>query len=960
MFMEKVMSSSSSEILRAGAGSGKTTALVNKVFLKSLSLIKENHPKSLIVCTFTRKATQELKERLLEKACSENNENLIEYFSSTSFVVSTIHGVLSLFLRQYGFHLGLDPSFELISPSEKDRISRQILRDTLLLSDTSILKYESFESLLENCKKYSEKKLSYKERISFFAKDEILKIHKKCYKDLAFEFFKEEGYDGVSQFFKELSENPYLYNAENFKTLYGKTKPKTNLLKKIKIQIEDSSFLDCKRSLNAVKFYEQFEKIASQFTDTLFSKKLSQSLLTYSDLETFSFQLLNKHPHLGYSFSKNYDSWFVDEYQDTSPLQVKLFEALKEKAFDFCVGDPNQSIYLFRGARYKVFEQKEKTSKQLEPLLKNYRSNGSLVSFFNDFFKDFNPIQIGREGTLKDEPVVVLGDFKKEEDELKAILHHVLSVKKKTGRRESICILCRTEDTAYKITRFFKKHKIYVVMNNSSSFSKKREVIDSLSLLGFLANPHDAENLLILLRSPWCRLPDSFLVSVLKDKPYSFWNAFQKKDHPVINALKVYLKKSEKEGLSYVFEKALVELGFFDFSSYIDPSGQGESHLWRLVYELRKAEKTKGFNINLFIESMEWELSEKVWDQNSDYVQVMTIHSSKGLQFDHVVIPFLDKKKNHKKDNFVFDDHLKKWVVKFFDPDKGKSISLLPYKQVSEKMKTAEDEEERRLFYVAMTRAKESLFLCYGGSIRKDSIGVEIYNYFKDKGFLNESKVYDLKNYKLEVIFSLPENISLEKESHFVKKSDKLEIKTIGSYESVLEPPQKKFRGVSVFDLAQTAQRGIRVHRLMEALKVSESFDVRRASWISSNQRESFQKAKNYILNLKQPPLRSLLKTGYVEWGFQVKIKDYVIKGRIDFWSETEDEIWIVDYKSGTESLKNKVFLQLETYSLYFRKNSQFRNKAIKLAAIYPFSESIYVKEAPSEKDLLFRSDFMT
>ena len=459
------MPSTSSEILRAGAGSGKTTALVQRVFEKSLSLIEDKNPKSLIVCTFTRKATQELKERLLEKACLAENEKLIEYFSSSSFLVSTIHGVLSLFLKQYGFHLGLEPSFEIMSSFQEELISKQVLREVLLLEDPHLLQYESFSSLLLSCKKYSETKMSFKEDISFFQKEDILKMYKKYYKDLSLQF-EQENLDDLCQFFSKLSEDSEAYKMEDFLALYKKTRPKGELLKSVKKELENSFVLDQKKALSAIEMQKRFEKVASLFTKKLFEKKISQSLLTYSDLETFSFELLKQKPHIGKLFSKTYDSWFIDEYQDTSPLQVKLFEGLKGGAFDFCVGDPNQSIYFFRGARYEVFEQKEKVSKTNPPLLKNYRSNPSLVAFFNDFFQNshtISKVQVGRKGLLKEDPVVFFGDFEKEDGELQSILHHILRLKKgkkqdqgskknkenEALKQDSIAVLCRTEDVAY-------------------------------------------------------------------------------------------------------------------------------------------------------------------------------------------------------------------------------------------------------------------------------------------------------------------------------------------------------------------------------------------------------------------------------------------------------------------------------------------------------------------------------
>ncbi|WP_374031093.1 UvrD-helicase domain-containing protein [Bdellovibrio bacteriovorus] len=121
-------------ILRAGAGAGKTTTLT-QTFLKFASDFKEKHGKfpRIVVTTFTRKATQELKERLLGKALDEKRDDLFQFVSSKSQVqISTIHGVLSLFLSRYGSAIGLTPDYKIMSDSEIRKGARKIMRKYLL------------------------------------------------------------------------------------------------------------------------------------------------------------------------------------------------------------------------------------------------------------------------------------------------------------------------------------------------------------------------------------------------------------------------------------------------------------------------------------------------------------------------------------------------------------------------------------------------------------------------------------------------------------------------------------------------------------------------------------------------------------------------------------------------------------------------------------------------------------
>jgi ATP-dependent helicase/nuclease subunit A len=122
------------EILKAGAGAGKTTTLT-ATFLKFASDFEKQWGKfpRIVVTTFTRKATQELKERLLAKALADGRQDLFHYVSAKSQVqISTIHGVLSLFLSRYGSAIGLTPDYKILGEPEIRKGARKIIRKYLL------------------------------------------------------------------------------------------------------------------------------------------------------------------------------------------------------------------------------------------------------------------------------------------------------------------------------------------------------------------------------------------------------------------------------------------------------------------------------------------------------------------------------------------------------------------------------------------------------------------------------------------------------------------------------------------------------------------------------------------------------------------------------------------------------------------------------------------------------------
>ena len=152
------MSSPASELkksmVRAGAGAGKTRGLVEKVVEVYRHFQRHQQLPRIVLTTFTRKATQELKERLILKACNERDAGLLQFVSDPSRLqISTIHGLLNVFLRQVGHLAGLDSGFQIVSETEAVHMARLALREVVVESPTSLkwLETYGFERVLAMC-----------------------------------------------------------------------------------------------------------------------------------------------------------------------------------------------------------------------------------------------------------------------------------------------------------------------------------------------------------------------------------------------------------------------------------------------------------------------------------------------------------------------------------------------------------------------------------------------------------------------------------------------------------------------------------------------------------------------------------------------------------------------------------------------------------------------------------------
>ena len=417
-----------SEVVQAGAGAGKTTRLIDKVLRLAQDHYKQKgHFPRVVVTTFTRRATQELKERLMLKA----EGDLVNFVSSPFYLhISTIHGVLNILLSSYGQQAGLESTFRFIAPEQETQNIRQILRE-LLLSQPEYQELLQDYSVSELCfllKNFYEKKIQYANYFKPFNKNDLCRLRQKELEKAAGEIDKiaavilgetdnakwleySDDLKKMSQIFREKSWDEIKNILEEFKPQKPRKSSKKNPV--VSDETEElcktigafwkkggsNSFLNEKFSSNLWEKYLHtsrcLEKLGHEFYDHWSAVKWKTAKITMSDLETLGLQFVREHKQVVKKFSSEWDYWLIDEYQDTSPLQVELLRDLVGKSPSFVVGDPQQSIYLFRGARSEVFFEKQKEGHEkgadIDFLKKNYRSHGSLLEFFNDLFTAISP-----------------------------------------------------------------------------------------------------------------------------------------------------------------------------------------------------------------------------------------------------------------------------------------------------------------------------------------------------------------------------------------------------------------------------------------------------------------------------------------------------------------------------------------------------------------------------------------
>ncbi|MCB9025076.1 MAG: UvrD-helicase domain-containing protein [Bdellovibrionaceae bacterium] len=983
-----------SKIVRAGAGAGKTTRLTENIYQSVLNYfnLHQRWPR-LIVTTFTRKATQELKERLIIKACDENNMEFLEYINTGSNIhISTIHGVLNLFLRNYGHLLGWDNSFQIINGREANKLAKSIIKE--LDKDEKWdfwLEHFTYNDLLKLLLSYYEMKCSVSqsqpatEEYLATCIENLFKTKQKELIDLGqyvIENFDEEKWLIFGQKLTDISWENLNVNIQEVGSKPRKTKKvdpeadefvKKNF-DKIKKDL-DISGLSPEEISRSVDFYKKFHILADEFVQLFLNKKQLHAKIEMQDLELITKKILEEEPALGNAFSEEWDYWLIDEYQDTSPLQEDLLKNLIGDKPCYIVGDPQQSIYLFRGARSEVFNRKEMEWKdKSETLTINYRSYPELLNFINDFFSGYGQEFLKMEeshkfGTGNKKRIVVKFN---EGNESQFVCNEILQLLNQGISPENICVLARKNKSLQDMASYLNSYKVPTHVHASSGFFQRREILDVLSLVKFLVNTNDNENLISLLRSPWLAVEDPLLIAWTQkwsSRQQGLWSFLKAQDHPKVHLLNSVLKKSHEIGLLSCTLHYLKEWQVFTYSHYHDASGRRESNLWKMITQWQEQEGKPGFNIFHFLNQSQIDLSESEGGEEADAVaalepscvNLMTIHASKGLQFEHVFILDCGKAPQQsggaKENNRVHIDE-DQYLWSFALPaeeEAGKNKSILDHNYIN-LMKERELEESDRLFYVAVTRAVKNVYISWSNKIHEQSwLGRSHYELLPGKqqrdGYCSEYSESDQSieipsweikktdEKTIEPILRL-NNQSQKLQKISITKYLELQSSSFQNIDQITDQKSDNTKAEALFEGAKIAQMGSDIHLLFEKSRYQLNWQPEKyiqEKFLSKDQ-NTVLKAYHWVMNLKSPPMNLLLKTGYVEWGFQWLKEPYILEGQIDLWGEVQDEVWLIDYKSGSSRYTEKAISQLELYS---QPLLEMGYKNIKKAILFPLEEKV-------------------
>jgi DNA helicase-2/ATP-dependent DNA helicase PcrA len=440
---------------------------------------------------------------------------------------------------------------------------------------------------------------------------------------------------------------------------------------------------------DAAVVYESYQSITKE-----------NNLVDFDDLLLLTYQILMEDNNLRKSISNQYQYIMVDEYQDTNELQYQILRALTSEHKNLCVvGDDDQSIYSWRGANIRnILEfQYHFPEAKLIKLELNYRSSSQILNVANSLIEhNRNRISKKLQSVKGDGPKVELLHSLDESLEAENIALRVKSLIKKGVDPEEIAILYRINALSRSIEDKFTSYKINFKLIGGIRFYERAEIKDIISYLRVIANLDDDFSLLRIINKPkrgigktsiskisnLAKLKDlsifSLLETISKEELTTLVgqkNAKTLKEFvDTIKELKLKASFSLHRFLDLFEEKIDIKRYYFNFSDWEDRK--------RNIDEFIGFFRDKILRDNLTLEEFLNSISlDNEQDQlSSKAVNVMSIHASKGLEFEYVFIIGLEEE---------------------FFPVTGEGTDL---------------EEERRLGYVAITRAKNNLTLCYCNS----------------------------------------------------------------------------------------------------------------------------------------------------------------------------------------------------------------------------------------------------
>lgn len=543
---------------------------------------------------------------------------------------------------------------------------------------------------------------------------------------------------------------------------------------------EQPFYLD--RQLARIKqmypFAKYFESLLLRFRDEYTKLKKVQNVIDFNDMEQLAYRIL-QNPLVANSYRTSFFSIYVDEYQDTSPVQEAIINSVSSPDNLFCVGDLKQSIYRFRSSDPILFKDRMnsyagKSTKNVIRLNYNFRSSANVLNCANDVFEHIAPssneisygkgdiLVCGRKDKNEEAPVVInlIQTASGEDKEAVEIANIVKTIKETVGtpiydsklgtsrpaEYRDIAILSRKVlKYTNQFNEIFAQNGIPFEIERTGELFETVEIMTLNALLQLIINRNNDLNILTVMHQGVFGFTDEDIVAIRSvdgQNPYienikalaAAENdaLLNKKCRSMLGFLDLCCEKQHLYTLSrlvaYVVDRAYLNDLFAvrangthridNLRLFISYASEYEHKTHKKLYSFLKY-------IHDVAESGE-SVSESQSISNSNCVKITTIHKSKGLEYPIVILAFMNKEfSSTSQRSPIIIDRDAGVGFKYFDSINRVRCGNLLRTHIENKVKDKNREEEMRLLYVAMTRAKEKLII--QGTAPSKSIDPENY-----------------------------------------------------------------------------------------------------------------------------------------------------------------------------------------------------------------------------------------
>jgi ATP-dependent helicase/nuclease subunit A len=745
--------------IAAGAGSGKTFRVIQEIQTRLIA--GSCRPSGLIATTFTIKAANELSERIRQNLYRDGKHPLAERLNEAC--IGTVDKVCKQILTRFAFEAGVSPQIEVLAEEDASLLFVQAVELAMSFKDTGRLQELANRLGQRNSqtKEYAWKKtvhgLANRVRENNFTAADVLKMSKRCCEEMLSQFppvskddLDAQLSEATHSVLEKIAQNGDVsIGTQNYCRFIEQCQRDLNnghlawsgwvkLTKDKPTKKSEDTAARVSEAANRYEIHPRLHSDIREYIGLVFQVatrslveyqhlKSERGLMDFTDLEQLTLALLENHLAITSTLTAELDLVVVDEFQDTSPLQLALFLKLAQCAKEVIwVGDVKQAIYGFRGTNPELTDavvlELKKHGGAAEPLNQSYRSIPHLVNLTNGIFEEpresFPKPQVAIEffevssglltktGTAKRienaalAQTVVLG--------ITNLLSEDYQVYDKTSgayrpaQFHDLAVLCRTNDDSARIADELMKQG-YPVSLAKSGLLQTPEALFAIACLKRLLDPSDTLATAEIIALEGKMTPEEWLENRLvfmekartenPDSRGADWGLEENWIHPIIVSLEQARTALDTASICEVFDLALIAGDVFRTVTSWGPSQSRASQRRANLEALRglAAKYEEGCATNhrpatttgflFWCDELEAkQLDEKAADENADAIHVLTYHRAKGLEWPIVICTDLTNKPRSRLwdgVNVLKDDASKGFS--FAEPLANRRLSFWPW-----------------------------------------------------------------------------------------------------------------------------------------------------------------------------------------------------------------------------------------------------------------------------------------